>query len=245
MAAIVYQIFAEKRDNAKIYLRLSIGRKRVYYCYSGRNINPKHWDEEGQCIKRNINKTVFNDESIFKIDHYLTLLREYVFRELNNNENPTKGWLKKLIKKFDLYVYNGLIKYAEYKIPSTVECGILYQLIRISIMLNDWCRIKPTEIYIETGFERRFWNKIIIGGLIIKQGEGDNIMYKWDTIKPNIYMAREVLHNIRVFKENREHDAIVNEVDIFPGSELAEYSKEQLLKAYIEREIKDRMVNKK
>jgi len=78
--------------------------------------------------------------------------------------------------------------------------GMLKILQDISILLKDGKSIKAKEIREKTGLELKHWVKLRNNRLIIDIGKSCNKpLYKWDTIRPNIYMAIETLKDVPDF----------------------------------------------
>lgn len=91
-------------------------------------------------------------------------------------------------------------------IATIEEQGMLKILEHVAYILGAGKQITAPEICEKTGIEMKYFRKLTIHGLIDVSGHTSHPHYRWATIKPNIYMAKEVLKDVSDFtKSTDEH----------------------------------------
>ena len=84
------------------------------------------------------------------------------------------------------------------------EQGMLKILEHLYSILINKRRIKFDDIYKKTGIEKKYWNKLIAGGLIERIGYPSKPVYEWVGMKPNIYMAKETLKDLCDYEDLKD-----------------------------------------
>jgi len=117
MATINYQL-QSKSESAPIYLRLSLGRGRVFRRKTSLSINPKNWSDTNQPKQT----TVENKNTASK----LRKLKDFILDEVNNSNTKgieiSGGWLQSKIdfhfNKFEAVELNYITEYGKYFIKN-------------------------------------------------------------------------------------------------------------------------------
>lgn len=117
MATIKY-LLQSKSDNAPIYLRLSLGRNKLYKRKTSLSINPKNWSDLGYPKK--------NTAENKNISSKLRKLKDFILDEVNNasvNGTEINGqWLQSKIdlrfNRFEVVELDYLTQYGEYFIKN-------------------------------------------------------------------------------------------------------------------------------
>jgi hypothetical protein len=102
--------------------------------------------------------------------------------------------------------------------------GMLKMLEHLYTLLEDGKQIPFHCIRDKIGIESKYWVKLINGGIIERLGFPSKPLYRWVSIKPNIYMANETLKDVSDYTDiDKEKETIVKSYlkdDIISRAEL-------------------------